>query len=110
MGYTIERRGRRDYSAYLAMYGHVYGDMSDPARRESVIRSLRRRDGLTLAAARRELWREVTAMGTEDIRHALRVKRYQIEECGNVRPWNVRNADIRMFRTLSRELARRGES
>jgi hypothetical protein len=110
MAYTIERRGKRDYSAYLDMYGHVYGDLSDPVKRAEVIRSLTRRDALTVASARRELWREVTVMSTEDIRHALKVKRYQIEECGSARPWNVRNTDIHMFRMLTRELSRRQES
>lgn len=107
MAYTIERRGKRDYSAYLDQYGHMYGDMSDPEKRAEVIRSLTRRDALTLASARRELWREVTTLSTYAIRHELTVKRYQIEECGSVRPWNVRNADIHMFRMLTTELERR---
>ncbi|MGW2919544.1 hypothetical protein ACWDBF_17020 [Streptomyces angustmyceticus] len=107
MAYTIERRGARDYSAYLNLYGYVYGDMSNPEKRAEVIRSLRRRDARTLAAARCELWRGVRAMDTDEIRQALKVKRYQIEQCGSVRPWNVRNADIRMFRVLVTELARR---
>jgi hypothetical protein len=89
------------------MYGSAYGDMSDPLKRAEVIVSLKRRDGLTLASARRELWREVTTMSTPAIRHELTVKRYQIEQCGSVRPWNVRNADIHMFRMLTTELARR---
>lgn len=102
---------KRDYSAYLRMYGSVYGDLSNPEKRAEVVRSLRRRDALMLASARREHWREVTAMSTEDIRHALKVKRYQIEQCCPARPWNIRNADIHVFRVLRRELrAREGVS
>ncbi|MFJ8930578.1 hypothetical protein ACIRLA_28720 [Streptomyces sp. NPDC102364] len=47
-------------------------------------------------------------MSTEDIQHAVKVKRYQIEECGSVRPWNIRNCDIHTFRLLRRELRARG--
>ncbi|MFJ3634614.1 hypothetical protein [Streptomyces sp. NPDC090112] len=49
-------------------------------------------------------------MSTDAIRQELQVKRYQIEQCGAYRPWNIRNADIHMFRMLSRELKRRGET
>ncbi|ARX87862.1 hypothetical protein SMD44_07344 [Streptomyces alboflavus] len=48
-------------------------------------------------------------MSMEDIRCGIKVKRYQIEECAGVRPWNVRNADIGMFRMLTTELKRRGD-
>lgn len=109
--YKIEQRPQRDYAAYLstylATYGPVYGDMSDPLKRAEVIVMLRRRDGLTLASARREFWREVKAMSTEDIRDAIAVKTYQLDYCGDMRPWNIRNADIHEFRVLSRELKSR---
>ncbi len=102
---------KRNYSAYLDMYGSFYGDMSDPEKRAEVIRSLTRRDALTLSSARREHWREITAMSTDDIRRELLVKRYQIEQCGSVRHWNIRNEDIHTFRVLRRELrTREGES
>lgn len=111
MRYTLTRReGEKDYSAYLALHGWVYGDMNDPVRRAEVVQSLRRRDALTVASARRELWREVVAMPTWLIREEIKVKRYQLDHCGAYRPWNIRNADIRAYRRLGRELKRRGES
>lgn len=111
MNYVLTRRqGARDYAAYLDMYGSMYGDMSDPVQRAEVVRSLRNRDARMLAAVRREFWREVVAMSTLFIRDEIRVKRYQLDHCGAYRPWNIRNADIRTYRVLCRELKRRGES
>lgn len=64
----------RNYDAYLTTYGTMYGDMSDPAKRAETIAMLRRRDALTAASARRELWRECLEMSTEDLTEAIRVK------------------------------------
>lgn len=104
-GYVIVRREQRDYTQYLATYGDMYGDMSDSRKRAEVVLSLRRRDAISLAAARRIEWMQITGMETEDIRHAINVKRYQIDQCE--RPWNVKNCDIRTFRMLMTELRRR---
>ncbi|MEN8656389.1 hypothetical protein ABCR94_38900 [Streptomyces sp. 21So2-11] len=46
-------------------------------------------------------------MRTANIVYALKVKRYQLDHCGAVRPWNIRNADIHMYRMLHRELRKR---
>lgn len=101
---TPPPNGPKTYGPYLDMYGSVYGDMSDPVKRAETITTLRRRDALSLASACRQLREQVREMTTEDIRHEMRVKRYQIEECADVRPWNIRNADIHMFRMLLNEL------
>lgn len=97
----------KTYGPYLDMYGHVYGDMSDPVKRAETITILRRSDALTLAAACRQLRAQVREMTTDDILQEMRVKRYQIEECADQRPWNIRNADIHMYRMLLNELTRR---
>jgi hypothetical protein len=97
------------YGSYLERNGHVYGDMSDPAKRAEAITILRRRDAKSLAAIYRRQRRDVAEMTTEDIHYEMRVKRYQIEECANVRPWNIRNCDIHMYRMLHNELTRRAK-
>lgn len=109
--YKIERRpfDPSRYDSYLNMYGTVYGDMSDPVKRADTVRSLRRRDALSLASACRELRKQVANADTADLLHELKVKRYQIEECASVRPWNIRNADIHQFRMIINELHTRGE-
>lgn len=88
-------------------YGSVYGDMSDPVKRAETITALKRSDALSLASACRQLRAQVSEMTTDDIRHEMRVKRYQIEDCAGMRPWNIRNADIHMYRMLHNELTRR---
>lgn len=98
-----------DYAEYLRMYGSVYGDMSDPVKRAETIAALRHRDAKSLASAHREHWRIMRGMTTEDLRHELTVKRYQIEHCAEVRPWNIHNNDIRTFRMIWNELARRAK-
>lgn len=100
--------GPKTYDAYLDMYGAVYGDMSDPVKRAEVIAALRRRDAMSLAAACRQMREQVREMTTEDIQHEMRVKRYQIDHCADMRPWIIRNADIHMYRMLCNELDRRG--
>jgi hypothetical protein len=97
------------YTPYLTMYGHMYGDMSDPAKRAETIASLRRRDARSLASACRALREDVARTPTTDLLHELKVKRYQIEECVAYRPWNIRNADIHSYRMIVNELKRRGE-
>lgn len=108
--YQIERRpfSPTRYDSYLETYGSVYGDMSDPVKRAETITALRRRDAMSLASACRELRQGVRERSTDDLTHELRVKRYQIEECAGVRPWNIRNADIHMFRMIVNELRGRG--
>lgn len=109
--YTTERRPFNPdrYTPYLTLYGHIYGDMSDPVKRAETIVALRRRDALSLAATCRALREMVTATDTDDLRQELKVKRYQIEQCPAYRPWNVRNADIHQFRMIINELRKRGE-
>lgn len=108
--YTIDRgRPARDYETYLATYGNVYGDMSDPGKRADTVKALRRRDALTLAGARRRHRAEIAELDTDSLRYDARVKRYQIECCAHVRPWNIRNADIGTFRMIINELRKRGE-
>lgn len=109
--YRTERRpfDASLYDSYLQMYGRVYGDMSDPVKRADTVKALRRRDAMSLASACRELRAQVTATPTVELLHELKVKTYQIEECGHVRSWNIRNADIHMYRMIINELKRRGE-
>ena len=109
--YRTERRPftPERYEPYLTLYGHVYGDMSDPQKRADTITALRRRDALSLAAACRSLRQMVADTTTADLRQELKVKRYQIEECPAYRPWNVLNADKHMFRMIVNELRLRGE-
>lgn len=109
--YRTERRpfDPSRYDSYLASYGSVYGDMSDPVKRAATVRALRRRDAMMSAAGRRELRRMVAEKNTEDLLHDVTVKRYQIEDCATVRPWNIRNFDIHWLRMVANELKRRGE-
>lgn len=69
----------RNYDAYLATYGDVYGDMSDGVKRAETIAMLRKRDARVAASARRELWRECQRRTTEDLAEAIRVKRIFLE-------------------------------
>ncbi len=95
------------YDSYLTMYGDVYGDMNDPAKRADTVRALRRRDAFSLAAARRAIRAELAEYTTGGLPAEAKVKLYQINECANVRPWNVREADIRTLRMIVNELRRR---
>lgn len=108
--YRTERRpfSPERYTPYLTMYGHMYGDMSDPVKRADTIRALRRRDAKADAAACRALREMVAATSTDDLLHDLKVKRYQIEKCPAYRPWNILNADKHMFRMIVNELRTRG--
>ena len=108
--YRTERRpySPERYTPYLTLYGHVYGDMSDPVKRADTIRALRRRDGKSTAAACRALRQLIADTPTDDLLHDLKVKRYQIEECPAYRPWNVLNADIHQVRMIVNELRTRG--
>lgn len=110
--YRTERRpfDPARYNSYLQMYGTVYGDMSDPVKRAETVTALRRRDAMTVSAARRELRQEVTDRTTDDLREQLPGLRYLIEECAHVRPWNIRNCDIHMYRMIINELKHRGEN
>lgn len=109
--YRAERRpfDPERYAPYLTLYGHVYGDMSDPVKRADTITALRRRDALADAAACRALREMVAQTETPDLWQELKVKRYQIEECPAYRPWNILNGDKHMFRMIVNELRRRGE-
>lgn len=95
------------YDAYLDMYGDMYGDMSDPVKRADTVRALRRRDAFALAAARRTARSQVEQYTTGDLLAEARVKLYQINECADLRPWNVREEDIRTLRMIVNELHRR---
>lgn len=108
--YRTERRpfSPERYTPYLAMYGHMYGDMSDPVKRADTIAALRRRDAKAVASACRALRQLVADTATADLLHDLRVKRYQIEECSAYRSWGVLNADKHQFRMIINELRKRG--
>lgn len=95
------------YDSYLTLYGSVYGDMSDPVKRADTVKALRRRDARTVSAACRQLRAEVTDTPTCDLHHELTVKRFQIEQCADSRPWSIRNADIHTYRMIINELRRR---
>ncbi|MFG3343372.1 hypothetical protein [Glycomyces sp. NPDC048151] len=99
---------KRNYDAYLEMYGHVYGDISDPVRRAETIASLRKRDAMQLASARRECRAIIARKSTLTLICDRRVKVYQIEQCANVRPWNVIRSDIHDLRMIDNELRKRG--
>ncbi|MEU6246431.1 hypothetical protein [Glycomyces sp. NPDC047010] len=104
------KRVKRTYDAYLEMYGHVYGNMSDPIRRAEVVASLRQRDALQLASARRECRAIIGRKSTLTLICDRRVKVYQIEKCAHVRPWNVIRSDIHDLRMIDNELKKRGVS
>lgn len=109
--YRSERRPFTpdSYNGYLALYGHVYGDMSDPVKRADTVAALRRRDALVQASACRSLRAMVAETDTDELVQELRVKRYQLDECGAYRGWSVRNADIHQLRMIINELKCRGE-
>jgi hypothetical protein len=103
----------RNYSAYLEMYGHAYGDMSDPVKRAETIAMLRRRDARALAAARREIRAEYGRRSTG----ALKSKAYEYWTCLNSERISqyrykyaphIRAVDLHNFRMILNELERRG--
>jgi hypothetical protein len=103
----------KNYDGYLGLYGHVYGDMSDPVKRAETIAALRRRDALTLAAARRQVRAEISRYETDELISETRgyvwlttsedAKRYRYQGASH-----LRKVDLHQLRMLRNECKRRG--
>lgn len=103
---------QKNYDSYLAVYGHAYGDMKDPAKREATIKALRRRDALSLASARREIRAEISKYGSRLLIVEFRkyrslttdayYERYRYQSAPHMRA-----VDVHHLRMLRNEMRRR---
>lgn len=105
----------KNYDSYLAVYGHVYGDMKDPAKREAAIKALRRRDAKALAAARRELRDEIASYDIRLLR--VQFRKYSLfatdayfERYRYANMPHMRAVDVHWLRMIKNEFRQRNVS